>query len=144
MAATVAAWGVRFSPKTALAIDGAVALASRRRRRQIAGARVAKEVGAAEAKMCRVLDDLKRAGLLTSDGNGSVAWGDRRPSDVSLYDIAVAVGEKFRVHCRLKDTSGGVDVCRQCPMKCFSTPLRSEVVGLFKGRRLSDLMLTGS
>ncbi len=143
MGGTGAAWGISFSPRTELAINGAVALASRKRR-EVGAARVAREVGTAKASLSNVLNDLKRAGLIRWDGNGSAAWGRRRPADVSLYDIAAAVGERFRVRCHMKGSDASAGLCRRCPIKCLSKPLRSEVVQLFKARRLSDLMPTGS
>lgn len=139
MVNTGAPWYFRFSTKTVRAINIAAALASRRSRRLTPVSGLADEMGAPPCELSSVLKGLVNAGLVRSDGNGSVAWW-RDPAGVSLYDIVSAVGERFRLCCCLKGEVASSGLCRQCPMKGLSKSLRSEVVDLLKARRLSELL----
>lgn len=138
MSTTGAPWGIRFSQRTVMAINGAVALAKHAERRLVSTETLAAESGAPAAKMDAVFNQLQKAGLLRSNGNGSVAWR-RDPDTVSLHDIAAAVGERFQFFCSMRGEAPLTGLCKQCPMKCLSRSLKSEVVDLFKARRLSDL-----
>ena len=130
-------WCVDFSPRTAMAINGAVALAARRAHRSVPAKRVARETGAPVVEMCAIIEQLKDAGLVEDDGNGSVIWR-RDPAEVTLYDIAKAVGERFQLRCYAR--GNGARLCKECPMKGLSRSLKSEVVDLFKARSLGDLV----
>ena len=130
-------WCFDFSPRMAMAVNGAVALAARRARRFVPAKRVARETGAPVVAMCAIIEQLKDAGLVEDNGNGSVTWR-RNPAEVTLYDIAMAVGERFHLRCHARDN--GARLCRECPVKGLVRSLESEVVGLFKARSLGDLV----
>jgi len=114
-------------------------MASRDSRRLLGARRVAREAGARLPEMCEIIEQLKEAGLVETNGGGSIAWC-RDPAKVSLYNIARAVGERFQVRCARQDDEGASSFCKECPLRGLSKSVRSEVVGLFKTRKLSELL----
>ena len=130
-----------FAPRTALAVNEAAVLASERDGRALGARELARRTAAPLGEVCAVAGLLKEAGLVEANGraDGSFRWS-RDPSLVSLYEIASAVGESFDVLCSPEANGGGNGLCRGCPMARLVSSLRSEVIGLFKAKKLDELI----
>jgi DNA-binding IscR family transcriptional regulator len=102
---------------------------------------MAHQTGASLGDASRVLDALKEAGLVEPDATHSGAFRWRRdPAGVSLYEIAEAVGERFQLCCWGKAEGFTGDRCADCPLECVCLRLKSEVIDLFRLRKLDELL----
>lgn len=130
-----------FSPKTVLAINGAVALASEDNGHDVEASELAQRTAAPLREVRAVATLLRKAGLVQSNGRGmaSLSWG-RDPARVSLYDIAAAVGERFEVSQSCNHHRRSAVPRDRYPLDAFLMDLRSEVIDLFKARKLNELV----
>ena len=141
MVGTGGLWRLDFSERTVAAINGAVTLASQRNGHVLGAKEVANTTHTPLRRIRGVLEDLKKAGLVEADkrGPGSFRWrGD--PRRVSLYEIAAAVGERFDVSCSAKRDHACGSSCSRCPLNAASGRMKSDVIGMFRSKKLRDLL----
>jgi DNA-binding IscR family transcriptional regulator len=104
-------------------------------------AELARRTGAPPDEVRAVGELLQKAGLAeaSAGGNGSLTWR-RDAATVSLYEIAQAVGEPFEVCGLRKDGASSRAAHGDCALEAFLAGLKTEVIDLFKARKLSKLV----
>lgn len=142
MLSTGRGWSLGLSRSTAMAINEAAELASCGRSRALMANELAERLGAEIGETLDVLARLRRAGLVEADGQQAGAYRLRREADqVSLFEIACAVSEPFRV-CELGGKEAGDAVTPgDQPLAEVFQELNAEVVDLFRERKLSDVLV---
>lgn len=132
---------VAFSRDTVMATNGVLALASAEVQGEENPARVAQEAGGDIREVWAVLGRLRKAGLLRAGRNGFAPYRlTRSPDQVTLYDIAAAVGEPFECCCCLEQGAAGRRPCGLCLLDAVCKQVREDVITLFKTRTVSDLL----
>lgn len=139
MIASGGLWRLEISERAITAINGAVALASEPKGGACEAGEIAAQTGAPVGELKAVFEQLRRAGLVEANGNGTVSWR-RDPAEVSLYEIAAAVGERFGVCCSAKDAQAPAAKCSACVLNAATDDMKAQVVGLFKSRKLDHLL----
>ena len=134
---------VEFTDETGVATNGLVALAMAGRAKPMAAAAVAERAGSDPDYTHQALLRLERAGLVEADAAQPGSFHlSRPPSEVSLLDVAQAMGEPFRVHCCLNGRAVGDASCEGCSLRPVCMELRGDVVSLFRSRSIGDLVGT--
>ena len=141
------AGGVRldFSPRAVLAINQAVALASEQHGKQVGAEDLAKQLAASVREVRAVGKLFGKAGFVeASDRAAAPLRWQRDPGTISLYDIAVAVGERFGATPSRRRGSRSPAAASAHPLDRFLRSLDAEVVGVLKTRKLNDLLTARS
>jgi DNA-binding IscR family transcriptional regulator len=133
---TAGVWSLGLSRATALAINEAAELAASGEGHSVSVGEVAERIGADLTETREVLTRLEQAGLVEVDASDPAAYRlCRGARDLSLFEIARAVDEPFEV-CRFEGNGAADDR----PLASVFGQLNEEVIGLFKTRRLSELL----
>jgi DNA-binding IscR family transcriptional regulator len=129
---------IHLSPRTELAINEAVALASQKGRRHTSVQELAEVTGAPLRELRTVTRLLQEAGLVERNGSASAFRWRRDPSRVSLYQVAAAVGERFGSSPARKRGSAARQ--GEDPVSRFLSDLDAQVAALFRARKLQGLL----
>jgi len=139
---------IGFSPRGILAVNEAVALASHQNGRHMPVDKLARKTRAPIGEVQFVAELLRRAGLVEKDARplagsrcpvAAFRW-QRNPSKVSLFDIAAAAGEPFRV-CGVRQSRSGPRASdRHAVLDRVLDGLNTEIVRIFKRRKLGEFL----
>ena len=136
--------GVRldFSPRAVLAINQAVALASEQNNgRHVGVEELAKQLAAPIREVRAVGKLFGKAGFVEKSGGAAAPLRWRRdPETVSLYDIAVAVGDRLGAPPPRRRGARSLATESADPVNRFLRGLDAEIVGFLKTRKLNALL----
>ncbi len=125
---------VGLSRRTVAAINLTAELAARGAPTPLDDADLGRTTGLAPHEVQDLLQQLTDAGIVLSTGDARLTLA-KDPTEVSLHEIATAVGESFQRRCPVCEDEGW----EECPLREVARQIQQDVRALFAKKTLDDL-----